>query len=395
MHAAEFTQLPPFFDFWGVLIFLGVVQGLFLAINCFFIRQRNHLSHHLLGWLLVSVSLTVIEVLLCYSNYIGYVPFLVSFSEPFNFVFPPLLYFYTLTLARPDFRWKARYGWVFLPAFLHAIYLIPFFAQSNAWLLQTVAMSYHKAYRIEAVFRDHWWASSYQGFYPAFKFILIGYQIIYLLLTLRTIHEYKRKKGTASSLQWVGQLSWSFLVVLMAYALLTWYYQSDVGDVYVAACVSLVCYGMSFRLITQSKILEYRPVSDLPVAPSRVKYEKTALDADTSTQNLHRLLNYMEVDKPYRRSDLTLPELASEVTIAPHHLSQVINQHCQQNFFDFINTYRVREIQQKLLTPRYGHLKIEEIAFESGFNSKSAFNAAFKKITRLTPSQYRKARQAC
>jgi AraC-like DNA-binding protein len=105
------------------------------------------------------------------------------------------------------------------------------------------------------------------------------------------------------------------------------------------------------------------------------------------------LLSYMDVNKPYRRSDLTLPELASELTMASHHLSQVINQHCQQNFFDFINTYRVKEIQQKLLTPQYGHLKIEEIAFESGFNSKSAFNAAFKKMTHLTPSQYRKARQ--
>src|SRR5215218_4830845 len=98
MDSAGFTQLQPFVDFWSVLIFLGVVQGLFLAINCFLIPQKNRLSHHLLGWLLISVSLTVIEVLLCYSNYIVYVPFLVSFSEPFNFVFPPLLYFYTLTL---------------------------------------------------------------------------------------------------------------------------------------------------------------------------------------------------------------------------------------------------------------------------------------------------------
>lgn len=378
-------------DLWSILILLGAVQGLFLAINCFIIARKGQLANALLGWLLISVCLTVVEVLLCYSNAIAHVPYLTGVSEPFNFIFPPLLYFYTLALAKPNFQWKAHFNWAFLPAFLHAIYLIPFFAQNNTWLLQTVAVAYHRTSRMDAEFRNLWWASSYKDFYQVFKYLLVSYQTGYLLMTLRVIRKVRpTNEATRSSLQWVSQISWSFLLVFIAYTLLTLYYRSDVGDVYIATCVSLLFFGMSLRLITQSKILAGQVVNDgLTVSP-RIKYEKTALDEATSIQTLRRLLTYMEQEKPYRRNDLTLPELAIQLVTAPHHLSQVINQHCRQNFFDFINTYRIKEIQHKLATPQYNHFKIEEIAFESGFNSKSAFNAAFKKMTRQTPSQYRK-----
>ncbi len=379
--------------FWSLLILLGAVQGLFLAINCFLITRKGRSTHALLGWLLISVCLTVLEVLLCYSNTIAHVPFLVGFSEPFNFVFPPLLYFYTRALANPNFRWKARFNWVFVPALLHAVYMIPFFAQRSEWLLQTVAVAYHRPTRMDAIFRNLWWASTYKPFYQVFKYLLVSYQIGYLLLTVRVIHENKASnQALQSSLQWVSQISWSFLLIFIAYALLTWHYQSDMGDVYIATYVSLVFFGMSLRLITQSKILTQQVVNNGIVGSPRMKYEKTALDEAISIQTRNRLLNYMEQEKPYRRTDLTLSELATQLGTASHHLSQVINQHCKKNFFDFINTYRVAEIQHKLVTPQYSHLKIEEIAYESGFQSKSAFNAAFKKMTHQTPSQYRKVR---
>ncbi len=385
--------LKPFVDVWSILIFSGVIQGFLLAFNCFSMPRQDH---KLLGWLLVSVCLTVVEVLLCYSNYIIYVPSLVGASEPFNFVFPPLLYFYSLSLVEPGFQWKPRYWWAFLPAGLLALYMLPFFAQANDWLLQTVALAYHRPTQMDAVFRNYAWASSYTGFYSVFKYLLVGYQISYLLLTLRLIHHYKARATavtlTTASLRWVTQISWSFLVVFIVYALLTGYYQSDVGDVYVATCVSLVCFGMSFQLIRQSKLLDPLTPAATPMRSPPIKYEKTALDAAAAQQTLARLLHYVEQEKPFRQNDLSLPVLAAQVATAPHHLSQVINQYCGQNFFDFINTYRIQEIQQKLTAPQYDHLKIEAIALESGFNSKSAFNAAFKKMTRQTPSQYRKAR---
>ena len=102
----------------------------------------------------------------------------------------------------------------------------------------------------------------------------------------------------------------------------------------------------------------------------------------------------MTATTPYRNPDLSLAELAAQLHLPPHHLSQVINEQCQQNFFDFINTYRIEEVKRQLQSPDTAHLKLEEIGFAAGFNSKSAFNAAFKKNTQTTPSQFRKSAPA-
>jgi AraC-like DNA-binding protein len=82
--------------------------------------------------------------------------------------------------------------------------------------------------------------------------------------------------------------------------------------------------------------------------------------------------------------------LADQLKVSMHHLSQVINEQYGLNFSDFINQYRIEEMKTKLTNTRYHHFKIEQIAFDTGFNSKSTFQAAFKKFTGRTPSEYRK-----
>src|SRR5439155_27331821 len=88
--------------------------------------------------------------------------------------------------------------------------------------------------------------------------------------------------------------------------------------------------------------------------------------------------------------DLSLPKLAAKLALPTHHLSQIINARLNQNFFDFINSYRVEEAKQMLLDPAKKHYSLLVISEEVGFNSKSAFNTAFKKQTSLTPSEFRK-----
>jgi AraC-like DNA-binding protein len=82
--------------------------------------------------------------------------------------------------------------------------------------------------------------------------------------------------------------------------------------------------------------------------------------------------------------------LAEKLRTTTHHLSQLINEGLGVNFADFVNQYRVGAVQEKLRDPARSHLKIEEIAYETGFNSKSTFQAAFKKFAGITPSEYRK-----
>jgi AraC-like DNA-binding protein len=86
-----------------------------------------------------------------------------------------------------------------------------------------------------------------------------------------------------------------------------------------------------------------------------------------------------------------LPQLAEQLGLSPNYLSQVINERLEQNFFDFINWYRIEEAKHRLASPVGERDNIITLALDAGFNSKSAFYTAFKKHTAMTPSQYKKS----
>ncbi len=96
----------------------------------------------------------------------------------------------------------------------------------------------------------------------------------------------------------------------------------------------------------------------------------------------------MEKEAPYRDSGLTLDRLASLAGIGRNHLSQVLNHHYGTSFYDFANAYRIEDAKKLLSDPRCG-LSVLDIAFESGFNSKTAFYAAYKKKESVNPAEYR------
>ena len=96
----------------------------------------------------------------------------------------------------------------------------------------------------------------------------------------------------------------------------------------------------------------------------------------------------MNREKLYLNSSITLTEIAQKLNIAPCSLSQIINETFQQNFRDFVNKYRIEE-SKRLLTQLNQNLNIMGIALDAGFNSKSAFNSAFKKHTGVTPKEFK------
>lgn len=104
-----------------------------------------------------------------------------------------------------------------------------------------------------------------------------------------------------------------------------------------------------------------------------------------------RLIALVESSKPYLDNELSLPKLAQHFQVSTHELSFLLNEGFGENFYEFINRYRV-EASKKLLTDaKFQHLNMVGIAFEAGFNSKTAFNTAFKKTTGQTPSEFRKS----
>ncbi len=99
---------------------------------------------------------------------------------------------------------------------------------------------------------------------------------------------------------------------------------------------------------------------------------------------------FLRKEKPYLNPQLTLPELAMQLHISMHVLSRVINECYDKNFQDFINTYRVEEFKALITNPKYKHQTILAVALDAGFNSKTAFNRSFKKITGNTPREFLK-----
>ncbi|WP_394204048.1 helix-turn-helix domain-containing protein [Shewanella waksmanii] len=106
--------------------------------------------------------------------------------------------------------------------------------------------------------------------------------------------------------------------------------------------------------------------------------------------SIQHIKSYMVEHKPYLNPLLTIDSLATQLHLSPRTLSQIINRHFQQNFFEFINQYRISESQRLLSDPDLKHINIIDIMDKSGFNSKATFNTLFKKRLGLTPSQFRK-----
>jgi len=120
------------------------------------------------------------------------------------------------------------------------------------------------------------------------------------------------------------------------------------------------------------------------------KYKRTGMTARAEIDLKKRLEDAMKSEKLYRNGDLRLDELAKKVDSNKHNVSMVINKHCNGNYFDFLNRYRVDFVIELMQNQKYDHYTIIEMAYEAGFNNKVSFNKAFKKFTGVTPTMYRK-----
>lgn len=121
------------------------------------------------------------------------------------------------------------------------------------------------------------------------------------------------------------------------------------------------------------------------------KYKRSGLKENEAHYILETLLDHMEENKPYLNRDYTIDDLSNELKIPRHHITQVINQNLNKNFYAFINEYRIKEFINRLADPQNRNLKIIALAFESGFDSKTSFNMIFKKMQKITPSEFRKS----
>ncbi len=106
-------------------------------------------------------------------------------------------------------------------------------------------------------------------------------------------------------------------------------------------------------------------------------------------EEINKLEAYVLKNEPYLKPSLTIKELSKQTDIPIRTLSHILNHHYKKHFFDYINEHRVKKAMDMVQSDH--KLSIKEIMYDVGFNSKNSFNTSFKKLTGLTPSQYKKS----
>lgn len=149
--------------------------------------------------------------------------------------------------------------------------------------------------------------------------------------------------------------------------------------------------GAEFMTLNGEAAVTITDYYDLPERVNQDKYAKSGLRREQLHEYMRRLDAIMESQRAYLKPNLTLPALAGEVGCSVNHLSQVINSGFEMSFFDYVNSYRVRHAKELLLQIDRQNGAILNIAFTVGFNSNSAFYAAFKKHVGMAPAMFRRS----
>lgn len=133
---------------------------------------------------------------------------------------------------------------------------------------------------------------------------------------------------------------------------------------------------------------EIQEMKEIQENPKKEKYAGSLLSEEGNKMLYNNLLELMEQEKIYLNNKLTIDEVAKRLMTNRSYLSQMINDKFKTNFNNFINEYRVKEAQRLLLENNTNNYSIEGVSISVGFNSKSTFNAAFKKFTGIRPSEF-------
>jgi len=121
---------------------------------------------------------------------------------------------------------------------------------------------------------------------------------------------------------------------------------------------------------------------------SERKYQKPLFNNELLKKYRQQLEQLMADEEPYLNPNLNLRDLAGMLEIPPNHLSQLLNEGFDRNFSEFVNSFRLETFEEKVADPSQRHLTILALAYDSGFNSKTAFNTYFKKTMGITPRAY-------
>jgi len=181
------------------------------------------------------------------------------------------------------------------------------------------------------------------------------------------------------------------LSIILIFIIVKINFKGDLGDYFIGMYVSLFVMVTTFRVMNDSTYFE-RSASFMDISIG--KYRKSSLTEPGKQKILTSIINEFEVKNYYSENLASLADLAKKIGESQHHVSQVINEKLDKNFFELLASYRIEKAKSILGKDMAGKLTIEEISEMVGYNSKTAFNNSFKKLTGKTPSEFRKSANA-
>ena len=403
---------PIALDWLHIAAILGAVQGVFLGL-VLATQRRNQTANRLLGVAMLAFSLHLTSTVYYAARLVERYPHFFGLSYPLPILYGPLIYLYAVT-ASDRTRGLGRRDWLhFAPFALVVIAMLPVLTMSGAEKLE-----FHRNL-------ERGMLTPLIKVVDPLKYVSgVSYTVLTLLFLRR--HRAHVKESYASiervNLQWLFQLclgsaaTWALATTFGVMSGLNLPAFSRADDL-VSLAIAILVYATGYMALRQPEIFNYAavdvrtpatasgpPEEPPPVPPQRhdppstpalsvesanARYERSGLSDREASILKRALVAAMETERLYQNSELTLADLADRLDTTPHKLSEVLNSQLDQTFYDFVNGYRVKDVQRRIADESSKNLKILALAMDAGFASKSTFNAVFRQHTGQTPSSYR------
>lgn len=380
------------FDWIQLVAIVGALQGLVLA-TVLATQSTNRTANRLLATLMATMTIYLAAGPYYTAGLIRVYPHFFAVNYQTTWVFGPLVYLYARAASDRSWRFRSRDLAHFVPVTITTIAAMPFYTMSGAEKIATW---------------ERWSVEGLDGvllYLDPFKYASgIAYSAATALYLVRHRREIEHGYSNIDrvSLRW---LLWFTAATAGIWVLVTMLklvqVSTAIRDGNVAIAMALLVYGIGYMGLRQPEVFRYqtadpaqkpevdsRPLTSEKQTPTP-RYQHSGLGDVEAIQLRDALLRLMESEQPWKESELTLADLASRLQSVPYKLSEVLNSLLGLTFYDFVNGYRVREVQRRIRAGDTRSLKMLALAMDAGFASKSAFNEAFKKHTSQTPSAFR------
>lgn len=344
---------------------LGCAHGIVLAI-VLLRRARNRRANRYVAALLVALALLLFDGFLDARGVLAAHPHLIGWVAWLPIAIGPLVFLYVREMTAQGEVPPPWRHFIVTAAFV-VMLGVTFYPRSAAYKLR-IAAEHDLPFYVRAI-----------------ELATLAYGIGYACAALVLLRRHRAHvQAVYSNLRGVS-LRWLVLLVALN------------GTVWLAALVAYVIGGAGSPIVpigctATIFVLGYFQLGQAEIFPEpRKTYEKARLAVDDAAELEARITKSMTDKRLYQRGGLTLGELADEVAATPHEVSQVLSTRLGKNFYTFINEHRIEHVKAALAATERPVL---ELAFEAGFQSKSTFNAAFRKATGVTPREFRERARA-